>query len=124
MKPELIAPVVLWLCHDSCTDNGSIIDAAAGCVGKCNSYAKTYYLRISSTLFFFILDRWQRSLGMAIRKNIKDDISPEMVRDNWEQICDFNNDPMYPESAQEITLHFARELYELAEKSGNDNSNS
>jgi hypothetical protein len=73
-------------------------------------------------LNFFFLDRWQRSQGMALRKNIKDEISPEIVRDNWEKICDFSNDPMYPESAQEITLHFARELYELAEKSGNDSN--
>ena len=59
---------------------------------------------------------------MALRKNIKDEISPELVRDNWDQICDFSNGPMYPESAQDITLFFARELYELAEKSGTDNN--
>lgn len=35
LKPELIAPVVLWLCHEGCTDNGSVVDAAAVCVAKC-----------------------------------------------------------------------------------------
>ena len=35
LKPELIAPVVLWLCHEDCADNGSVVDAAAGCVAKC-----------------------------------------------------------------------------------------
>jgi 3-hydroxyacyl-CoA dehydrogenase/3a,7a,12a-trihydroxy-5b-cholest-24-enoyl-CoA hydratase len=35
MRPDLVAPVVLWLCHDSCTDTGSVIEAAAGWVGKC-----------------------------------------------------------------------------------------
>ena len=35
MRPDLVAPVVLWLCHESCQDNGSIIETAAGWVGKC-----------------------------------------------------------------------------------------
>ncbi|KAL6254038.1 hypothetical protein P5V15_015896, partial [Pogonomyrmex californicus] len=30
LKPELIAPVVFWLCHENCTENGSIIEAALG----------------------------------------------------------------------------------------------
>jgi len=35
LKPELIAPVVAWLCHESCEDNGSLIEAAGGWAGKC-----------------------------------------------------------------------------------------
>lgn len=38
MRPDLVAPVVLWLCHESCEDNGSVIEAAAGWVGKCKLY--------------------------------------------------------------------------------------
>ena len=56
---------------------------------------------------------------MALRKHINDDISPELVRDNWDQICDFSNDPMYPESAQEITMYFAKALQELTERNVN-----
>jgi len=35
LKPELIAPVVFWLCHEECKENGSIIEAALGWAGKC-----------------------------------------------------------------------------------------
>jgi len=35
MKPELIAPIVFWLCHENCNENGSIIEAALGWAGKC-----------------------------------------------------------------------------------------
>jgi len=35
MKPELIAPIVFWLCHEDCNENGSIIEAALGWAGKC-----------------------------------------------------------------------------------------
>lgn len=34
LKPELIAPVVVWLCHDSCEESGSVIDSAAGTAAK------------------------------------------------------------------------------------------
>ena len=35
LKPELIAPVVLWLCHEDCIDNGTIIESALGWAAKC-----------------------------------------------------------------------------------------
>jgi len=35
LKPELIAPVVVWLCHENCKENGSIIESAAGWATKC-----------------------------------------------------------------------------------------
>ncbi|CAB0010484.1 unnamed protein product [Nesidiocoris tenuis] len=34
LKPELIAPVVVWLCHESCQENGSVIESAAGWASK------------------------------------------------------------------------------------------
>ena len=35
MQPSLVAPVVAWLCHEDCQDNGSVIEAAGGWAGKC-----------------------------------------------------------------------------------------
>ena len=35
MRPSLVAPVVAWLCHEDCPDNGSVIEAAGGWAGKC-----------------------------------------------------------------------------------------
>lgn len=34
LKPDLIAPVVIWLCHESCEESGSIIESAAGWATK------------------------------------------------------------------------------------------
>lgn len=33
-EPKLIAPVVAYLCHESSTDNGAIIESAAGWATK------------------------------------------------------------------------------------------
>lgn len=38
LKPELIAPVVTWLCHEDCQENGSVIEAAIGWAGKCKIF--------------------------------------------------------------------------------------
>ena len=38
LQPDLIAPVVAWLCHEDCKDNGAIVEAAGGWAGKCESY--------------------------------------------------------------------------------------
>ncbi len=35
LQPDLIAPIVAWLCHEDCKDNGAIIEAAGGWAGKC-----------------------------------------------------------------------------------------
>ena len=35
LKPEYVAPLVLYLCHDSCDETGSIFEVGAGWVGKC-----------------------------------------------------------------------------------------
>lgn len=37
LKPEFIAPIVAWLCHEDCEENGSIIESAVGWAGKCMS---------------------------------------------------------------------------------------
>ncbi|KAL1110212.1 hypothetical protein AAG570_008289 [Ranatra chinensis] len=34
LKPELIAPVVAWLCHEDCGDNGVVIESSAGWAAK------------------------------------------------------------------------------------------
>jgi len=35
LKPELIAPVVAWLCHEDCPSNGVIVESAAGFAARC-----------------------------------------------------------------------------------------
>ncbi|KAM6301629.1 LOW QUALITY PROTEIN: peroxisomal multifunctional enzyme type 2 [Podargus strigoides] len=77
-KPEYVAPLVVWLCHESCAENGSLFEVGAGWIGKL---------------------RWERSLGAIVRgKN--QPMTPEAVRDKWEEVCDFGN-ASKPKSIQE-----------------------
>ena len=34
LKPEYVSPLVLYLCHDSCEENGSLFEIGAGWIGK------------------------------------------------------------------------------------------
>ncbi|KAA0714509.1 Peroxisomal multifunctional enzyme type 2 [Triplophysa tibetana] len=69
LKAEYVAPLVLWLCHDECQENGGLFEVGAGWIGKL---------------------RWERSLGRTIRHN-NHNMTPEAVRDAWNQICDFTD---------------------------------
>ncbi|XP_050540879.1 peroxisomal multifunctional enzyme type 2-like isoform X1 [Daktulosphaira vitifoliae] len=69
LKPELIAPVVVWLCHEDCTENGSIIESAAGWATKCHLV---------------------RGKGSLLRHRITDTVFPENVRDVWCQLTDMS----------------------------------
>lgn len=44
LRPEYVAPVVVWLCHDSCPENGGIFETAGGWVGKCELIDRVYLL--------------------------------------------------------------------------------
>ncbi|XP_015116710.1 peroxisomal multifunctional enzyme type 2 [Diachasma alloeum] len=62
LKPEFIAPVVMWLCHEDCNETGAIIESALGWAGKCHLI---------------------RGNGAVLRKSLKDSVTPEDVRNNW-----------------------------------------
>ncbi|NWV17117.1 DHB4 enzyme, partial [Origma solitaria] len=70
-KPEYVAPLVVWLCHESCAENGSLFEVI-------------FLFSLSSLL------RWERSLG-AIARGKNQPMTPEAVRDKWEKVCDFDN---------------------------------
>lgn len=78
LKPVHIAPAVVWLCHEDCSDNGGVYESAGGWFGKY---------------------RWQRSAGKTYPVN-RTPITPEMVRDNWDTITDMS-DPTYPSTIHE-----------------------
>jgi len=69
LKPHLIAPVVINLCHEDNPDNGSVIESACG-------WATKIYM--------------VRGKGALIRTSINDNVSPEFVRDKWAQITDMS----------------------------------
>ncbi|XP_064412486.1 peroxisomal multifunctional enzyme type 2 isoform X1 [Latimeria chalumnae] len=84
LKAEYVAPLVLWLCHESCQENGSLFEVGAGWIGKL---------------------RWERTLGATVRQK-NHMMTPEAVQDAWNQICDFEN-ASKPQSVQGSiqTLH-------------------
>lgn len=65
LKPDYIAPLVLYLVHDSCPESGSLFEVGAGYIAK---------------------DRWQRSEGVLFRPH---QLSPESVKSHWNKIVDF-----------------------------------
>ncbi|XP_060736775.1 peroxisomal multifunctional enzyme type 2 [Tachysurus vachellii] len=69
LKAEYVAPLVLWLCHEECQENGGLFEVGAGWIGKL---------------------RWERTLGRIVRHK-NQSMTPEAVRDKWDQICDFTN---------------------------------
>ncbi|XP_008057848.1 peroxisomal multifunctional enzyme type 2, partial [Carlito syrichta] len=80
LKPEYVAPLVLWLCHETCKENGSLFEVGAGWIGKL---------------------RWERTLGAIVRQK-NQPMTPEAVKVNWKKICDFEN-ASKPQSIQEST---------------------
>lgn len=59
LKPEYVVPLVAYLCHESCEENGSIFEVGAGYIAKL---------------------RWQRTEGAFF--DLKS-FTPEAVRDKW-----------------------------------------
>uniref|UniRef100_A0A8C7ZWG9 Peroxisomal multifunctional enzyme type 2 n=1 Tax=Oryzias sinensis TaxID=183150 RepID=A0A8C7ZWG9_9TELE len=95
LKPEYVAPLVLWLCHEQCQENGGLFEVGAGWIGKL---------------------RWERSQGRILRQKSKP-MTPEGVRDQWKEICDFTN-ATKPTTIQEVpfielSLHVLVSLMDL-----------
>uniref|UniRef100_A0A3B4GMQ5 Peroxisomal multifunctional enzyme type 2 n=1 Tax=Pundamilia nyererei TaxID=303518 RepID=A0A3B4GMQ5_9CICH len=78
LKPEYVAPLVLWLCHEQCQENGGLFEVGAGWIGKL---------------------RWERTQGYIVRQK-NQSMKPESIRDHWEKICDFT-DATKPANIQE-----------------------
>ncbi|XP_076814204.1 peroxisomal multifunctional enzyme type 2-like [Clavelina lepadiformis] len=67
MKPEYVMPLVVYLCHDSCKENGGVFELAGGHICKL---------------------RWQRTKGAVLRELGKR-MTPEDVKQNWDAVVDW-----------------------------------
>jgi 3-hydroxyacyl-CoA dehydrogenase/3a,7a,12a-trihydroxy-5b-cholest-24-enoyl-CoA hydratase len=69
MRPELIAPVVVYLCHEDTLDNGQVIESALGFATKIHMV---------------------RGKGSLIRDSIEEIPTVENVKAKWGQITDMS----------------------------------
>ena len=79
LKPEYVAPLIAYLCHDTCTETGSVFECGSGWVSKV---------------------RWQRTGGVGFP--INKPLLPEHIAAKWNVICDFDDGrATHPTSTQE-----------------------
>jgi 3-hydroxyacyl-CoA dehydrogenase/3a,7a,12a-trihydroxy-5b-cholest-24-enoyl-CoA hydratase len=91
MKPELIAPVVVYLCHEDTLDNGQVIESAVGFATKVH---------------------FVRGKGSLIRESIKDTPTPESVKEKWNAITDMSSAQHFT-SNMEVSSSFVNVLDRL-----------
>lgn len=80
-SPALVAPFLIYLCHQSCDENGGLFFIAGGVAAAF---------------------RWQQSRGVNLLSD-SEDITAELVRDNWADVKDWA-EPSYPDSAEEAIM--------------------
>ncbi len=67
LKPEYVSPLVAYLCHESCEESGGVYEVGGGFMAKL---------------------RWERSVGRTFK--IGRTITPEAVRDAWNDVKGFD----------------------------------
>lgn len=66
LKPEFVSPLVAYLCHEKTEVTGGLFEVGAGWIAKL---------------------RWERTQGKFF--DVSQGFTPEVIRDNWEQVCDW-----------------------------------
>jgi (3R)-3-hydroxyacyl-CoA dehydrogenase / 3a,7a,12a-trihydroxy-5b-cholest-24-enoyl-CoA hydratase / enoyl-CoA hydratase 2 len=66
LRPEYVTPLVLWLAHETCEENGGTFEVGGGFMGKL---------------------RWERAEGKTFKLGRA--ITPEQVQRAWPQVCGF-----------------------------------
>jgi 3-hydroxyacyl-CoA dehydrogenase/3a,7a,12a-trihydroxy-5b-cholest-24-enoyl-CoA hydratase len=99
LKPEFVSPVVAWLCHEDCTENGGLFEVGAGFVGKL---------------------RWERTKGAKF--HLGRGFTVDDVQKKWQEICDFSG-ATHPGNPQESMVPAIENLATLKQTApvGNEN---
>ncbi len=67
LKPELVSPLVAWLAHESCEENGGLFEVGGGFMGKL---------------------RWERTEGKCFP--VGRPLTPDAVAAAWAEVTDFS----------------------------------
>jgi len=81
LKPEYVAPLVAFLCHESSKTNGQLFEVGAGWISAL---------------------RWQRTKGNFV--DTSKGFTPEDVKKNWESITNFDNATIPTTITDSVTL--------------------
>ncbi|XP_030024411.2 peroxisomal multifunctional enzyme type 2 [Manduca sexta] len=95
MKPELIAPVVAYMVHESFEDSGAVID---------------------STLGFATKTHLVRSNGAPLKKKPSDEVTIESVKESWSKVVNMNG-AKHLQKIADVTLDLVDKLQEFEERS-------
>lgn len=94
MKPELIAPVVAYMVHESFPESGIIIDSTLGFASK------THLVR---------------SKGAVLKKKLSDPVTIESVKENWSKVVDMK-DAKHLDRIGDVTLDLVGSLQEFEDR--------
>ncbi|KAI3641217.1 hypothetical protein MIR68_000689 [Amoeboaphelidium protococcarum] len=79
LKPEFVAPLVLYLCHESCQENGSLFEVGAGFVAKL---------------------RRERSQGVIFKTDSS--FTAGTVAAQWDRVNSFEAGAQHPETIMDV----------------------
>lgn len=96
LKPEYVSPLVAWLCHDSCEENGGLFEVGGG---------------------FFAKLRWERAAGQMFR--VGRAITPELIAGHARDITGFEK-CTHPASVAESMAPVMENLQAGPSKGGNE----
>ncbi|XP_050674397.1 peroxisomal multifunctional enzyme type 2-like [Leptidea sinapis] len=95
MKPELIAPVVAYMVHESFEDSGIIIDSTLGFAHKAHIV---------------------RAPGVPLRNKPSDPVTIESVKEKWSDVTNMKNAKRIDKIA-EVTMDLVQNLQDFEERS-------
>ena len=96
LQPELVSPLVAWLCHEKCDETGGLFEVGGG-----------FYAKL----------RWERAAGKLWR--LGREVTPENVRNAWDEITGFDESE-HPATVMESMGPILANVNAGASKGGND----